>query len=167
MKANSVLLAGGVVLALALWLAGSETEIRTEAWLDAPPAQVWAVLSDVNRYPEWNPVIVRLEGPLVAGQQVTFTNRSADGSEMTFHPRILLVQPAQELRWKGQLWLPGLFDGEHYFLLSPERGGTRLIHGEHFQGLLVPFVRGWLRGDIRDNFGRMNEALSQRLASQR
>ena len=28
----------------------------------APPAEVWAVLSDASRFEEWNPVIVKVEG---------------------------------------------------------------------------------------------------------
>ncbi|WP_261664317.1 SRPBCC domain-containing protein [Deinococcus sp. Marseille-Q6407] len=149
-----------------VWPAALSAEVPTDLWLPASPQQVWAVLSDVERYPEWNPVIVRLDGPLVAGARITFTNRSVDGQEMTFRPRLLTVQPDQELRWQGQLGLPGLFDGEHYFLLSAENGGTRLVHGEHVRGLLVPLMRGRLRGDIRDNFGRMNEALARRLQAQ-
>ena len=37
---------------------------------------------------------------------------------MTFKPVLLTVKPARELRWRGSLVLPGVFDGEHSFLLD-------------------------------------------------
>ena len=56
---------------------------------------------------------------------------------MSFKPRVLVAQPGRELRWLGRVLLPRLFDGEHYFLLEPEAGGTRFVHGEVFRGLLI------------------------------
>ncbi|NYS25999.1 hypothetical protein HUK65_13470 [Rhodobacteraceae bacterium 2376] len=52
-------------------------------------------------------------------------------------PRVLVAHPGRELRWLGRLGLPRLFDGEHYFRLIPEAGGTWLIQGERFHGLLL------------------------------
>jgi uncharacterized protein YndB with AHSA1/START domain len=39
-------------------------ELSTEIEIDAPPADVWRVLSDSEAYPEWNPFIRKLEGDL-------------------------------------------------------------------------------------------------------
>ena len=38
---------------------------------------------------------------------------------MTFRPTVLAVNPGRELRWRGQLLLPGIFAGEHSFLIEP------------------------------------------------
>ena len=44
----------------------------------------------------------------------------------------------KEFRWKGKLFFKGLFDGEHYFILSDNKNGTTTItHGEYFSGVLV------------------------------
>jgi hypothetical protein len=50
------------------------------------------------------------------------------GKGMTFRPTILALQPGRELRWRGRLLLPGIFDGEHQFLIEPiGENHTRLI----------------------------------------
>ena len=36
--------------------------ISTEIDIAAPPNEVWAVLTDYERYPEWNPFMVKLSG---------------------------------------------------------------------------------------------------------
>lgn len=36
---------------------------------------------------------------------------------MTFKPKILIVEPNKEFRWKGKLGINGIFDGKHYFIL--------------------------------------------------
>ncbi|WP_318636151.1 SRPBCC domain-containing protein [Deinococcus detaillensis] len=130
--------------------------------IGAAPERVWEVLTDAGRYPEWNPVIVRLEGELKAGKTIEFENRSGKSS-MVFRPKVLTVTPDKELRWLGRLWVPGLFDGEHAFVLDEVRPGvTRLRHGERFRGLLVPFLHGWIRGSVREDFTRINAALKER-----
>ena len=66
---------------------------------------------------------------------------------MTMTPRLLVCNAPHELRWKGQLGVPGIFDGEHSFQLSAlDSGKTLFRHGEKFSGFLVPLVfRGALK----------------------
>ena len=72
---------------------------------------------------------------------------------------MLVAKPNQELRWLGHVGVPRLFDGEHYFLLQPDGGGTRFTQGEVFRGALlwVFNVNGLL-----PNFEAMNAALKKR-----
>jgi uncharacterized protein YndB with AHSA1/START domain len=44
------------------------TTIRAEIEIDAPIEQVWAVLSDLPRYGEWNPFTPRVDGHLAVGE---------------------------------------------------------------------------------------------------
>ena len=79
---------------------------------------------------------------------------------MRFHPIVLTAEPNRELRWKGKLLLPGLFDGEHYFTLEPKSEGELTFRqGEVFTGLLVPLFRRSLDGSTKQGFVAMNEAL--------
>jgi hypothetical protein len=39
-------------------------ELRREIELDAPPERVWAVVTDFDAYPEWNPFIRQISGEL-------------------------------------------------------------------------------------------------------
>lgn len=135
--------------------------IDTAIDIAAPVADVWSVLVDFDRYPEWNPFVQALTGELAVGAPLT-AKLSLGTRPLTIRPRLVAVEPQRELRWLGHLVVSGLFDGEHRFRLEPTDGGTRLLHDEQFQGLLVAPIL-WLVGDdTRKSFVAMNEALRDR-----
>jgi hypothetical protein len=79
---------------------------------------------------------------------------------MQIKPTVLEVIEDRELRWRGSVGFPGIFDGEHAFMLEEtNRGTTRLRHEERFSGMLVyPLIA--LYGDrTRAGFEAMNAAL--------
>ena len=134
--------------------------VETEIVIAAPPAVVWAVLTDGAGYAAWNPFIRAMSGPIRPGARLTISVHPAGGRAMTFRPRVLVADPGRELRWLGRLVLPGLFDGEHSFRLVPQGEATRLIHAETFRGVLA-----WLidTDRFRADFTAMNRALKQRV----
>lgn len=75
---------------------------------------------------------------------------------MVFHPTVVAVRPERELRWVGHVWVPGLFDVEHRFLLAPEGAGTRFTQMEQFHGLALWFYDP---EQLRPTFDAMNRAL--------
>lgn len=138
-------------------------EIVTEIKIDTSPDKVWGILTEFTRYPEWNPFIRQLFGEAVAGRQLTASICPPGGKAMTFRPKILVAEPNTELRWLGRLLISGLFDGEHYFLLSSLGSDqTRFVHGEKFSGVLVPFLKSQLESGTRAGFEAMNQALKSR-----
>jgi hypothetical protein len=87
---------------------------------------------------------------------------------MTIEPRLLVVDPGRELRWKGRLFLPGLFDGEHAFVLTPLGDGrTRLDHTERFGGLLLPIAKRLIHDATVESFHALDAALARRAAGER
>ncbi len=67
--------------------------------------------------------------------------RIPGAEETTFHPTVTHVIPYREFSWLGHLYLPGLFDGDHHFLLQPRDDGTlRFIQRETFAGVLEPLL---------------------------
>lgn len=137
-------------------------QVHTEIAIDAPAEKVWSLLMDFAGYPRWNPFVRSIAGlPQVGGQLEVFV-QPAGSSGMRFRPKVLAFAPRRELRWKGQLFMPGLFDGEHYFRIEPRAiGGVSFQHGEVFTGLLVPLFRRSLDGATRDGFVAMNAALKR------
>jgi hypothetical protein len=136
--------------------------IHTEIGIDQPAAVVWAVLTDIDRWPEWNP-FARAGGRLAVGEKLEVQVRPPGKSAMTFRPTIVTLDPGVELRWLGHLGVPGLFDGEHGFRIRPEGDRRcRFEHFETFKGLLTgPLL--WLAGDAtRRGFEAMNLALKAR-----
>ncbi len=130
--------------------------------IQAPPDRVWELLTDLTAYQEWNPFIVRAEGRVESGQQLTLTMQPVGGRAMTLRPRLAEVAVNRTLRWRGKLGVPGLMDAEHTFVLHPRSGGTRLTQQETFRGLLVPFVGSTLDRSTLPAFVAMNEALKKR-----
>ncbi|MCJ1902832.1 MULTISPECIES: SRPBCC domain-containing protein [Paracoccus] len=158
----TILLAAALVAALlaAAFLFAPRQEVVTEVEIDATPAQVWVLLGNPGSHRDWNPFILSMEGELAEGATLVNRMRPETGSEMTFRPVVLKAEPARELRWLGRLFLPRIFDGEHYFILDGCQGGTRLVHGENFHGVLLWFI------DVKrfaGDFDRMNAALKARV----
>ncbi|MFM0591668.1 SRPBCC family protein [Paraburkholderia dilworthii] len=150
-----------VVVALALFALHRNGAIETDVLIDSSPQAVWQVLTATADYPAWNPEISRLDGQLHEGNVIEFAE-GAGPDAMVFHPRILVVRPERELRWKGYVWLPGLFDGEHWFVLEPVGNRTRFIQGETFTGVLVGRLTPGVLKDTVDSMREMNEALKRR-----
>jgi hypothetical protein len=83
---------------------------------------------------------------------------------MRFRPRVLEVTPGRALRWLGHLGIPGLFDGEHRFLIEPVGPNqSRFVQEERFSGLLVPLILRFAATSTRRGFEAMNSALKARV----
>ncbi|MFG2058388.1 SRPBCC family protein [Micromonospora sp. NPDC048930] len=137
--------------------------ITTEIEIEAAPAAVWAVLTDVAAYPEWNPFLREATGRLAVGERPTFRAHPPGSSPFSLKPRVLAMTPPHELRWIGRLLMPGVFDGEHTFTLTATSDGhTRLVQAERFTGILVPFT-GRLLNNTQAGFVALNEALKKRV----
>ena len=126
--------------------------------IDAPPMAVWAVLADLSRYPEWNPLFREASGQLAAGERITLRAvNPANGRLMTVRAKIVAADPGAELRWASSV--PGIMTGEHSFVLTPLAGGTRLAQTEIYGGLLAATVSV---PRTETSFQALNEALKQR-----
>ena len=136
--------------------------IETKIEIDASPARVWEVFTDFGRYPQWNPFLVLLGGPVSVGERIEARLTPPGGRGMTFKPEILVFDQDRELRWLGRLLIPGLFDGEHQFFVEPfGEGRTRFIQREEFRGILVPLAMRMIGSSIKQGFEEMNTALKQ------
>ena len=83
---------------------------------------------------------------------------------MTVRPHVLTSEPGRELRWRGHLLIPGLFDGEHIFMIEPlVAGGVRFIQREIITGLFVPLFAHRLETETCRGFEDMNHALKMRV----
>jgi len=136
--------------------------LKTTIEINASCDVVWSVITDFAAYPRWNPFVRSIEGGLMVGETLNVSLQPPKSRGMRFRPVLLTVEPNRELRWKGKLLFPGLFDGEHYFKLQPlQNGSVAFDQGEEFSGLLVPLFRSSLDGATRQGFIAMNEALKQ------
>ena len=128
--------------------------------IDAPPMTVWAILTGLDSYPDWNPLFREASGQLAVGSWLTLRSvHPANGRMMTVKPKITVADPGAELRWTSSL--PPLISGEHSFILTEANGGTRLVQAETFSGLLVP-LSGKTFARTETSFQSLNEAIKKR-----
>lgn len=141
-------------------------ELQTEITIDAGPDRVWEILTDLESYEDWNPFVIASEGEVAPGRRLVNRLQLPGGKAQTFKPTVTVADPARTFEWLGRLGLPWIFDGRHRFDLGPTPdGGTRLVHAEFFNGVLVPFLRSMLDTKTRKGFELMNEALKTRAES--
>lgn len=135
--------------------------IKTEIIIRASREKVWNILTNFSEYPQWNPFIIAVEGNLQTGNRLKNTLLS-NGKKMQFRPVILDVTPGKSFSWLGSLFIKGIFDGKHYFIIeSIDETQVKLIHGEEFSGILSSYILKKIGDDTRKNFIAMNIALKQ------
>jgi hypothetical protein len=138
-------------------------QVRTEIEIQATPERVWNVLTGFADYPDWNPFIRHLDGPVAVGARLDARIQPPGGRAMRFRPRLLAATPDRELRWLGHLGFPGVFDGEHSFRIEPmDTDRVRFVQEESFAGLLAPLVLRFVERGTRQGFEAMNRALKVR-----
>ena len=138
--------------------------VQADVWIDASPQAVWKVLTTTADYAAWNPMITQMDGPLRVGRVIKFTNGSGPNA-MIFYPSVLAVRPNQELCWKGSVWRPGFFDGEHRFLLEAKGRRTHFVQSENFTGLLAGRLSQEIVSETATQMQAMNLALKTRVES--
>lgn len=136
--------------------------LETDVSISASPETVWEILTDLDRYCDWNPFVVSAEGKVAVGERLTNRLQPPGGKAMTIRPTVTAADPSQTLEWLGHLVVPGVFDGRHRFELEATSTGTRLVHSEQFSGVLVRFMRKMLDNSTREGFEAMNAALKAR-----
>lgn len=136
-------------------------ELYTEVTITAPAERIFQILTDVERYAEWNPFIVSAQGKVAPGEKLNIRIRPPGAREQPYVVEVLRVVPGREFVWLGHMKMPGILDGTHIFELLPKgENRVRLVHREEFRGLLVPLV-WWvfLNTRMREGFEALNQSL--------
>lgn len=140
---------------------------RAEIRIEAPASRVWAVLTDFDAWPQWNPFVAWFRGRPEPGARIRVFIIPWSAGGTAFPATLIRFEPGREMTWRGAApLLPFLFSGEHRFRLEPEgETATRLIHEEVFRGLLVPIMSRRLERRMSPAYARFNEALKARVES--
>ena len=134
-----------------------EKSIKTEITINATPEKIWKIFSDFKNYSSWNPFIKSLTGNVTVGNKIKVVLNG-----MKFKPRVLEFSKNKKFVWKGNLFVPGIFDGQHSFEFIPNNDGTTtLIHSEKFSGILSGPILRKVKEDTVKGFNDMNTALKE------
>jgi hypothetical protein len=141
-------------------------ELSTQIEFDGTPEEVWKIFTDLPAHTQWNPFITKIDGELRPGAKLDVRLEPEGERGITMHPKVLAVEQGHEVRWLGHLLVPGVFDGEHRFLIEESGPGrVRFTQSERFGGILLPLFWKKLRdGGTAKGFRAMNEAFARRVA---
>lgn len=131
-----------------------------EGVVPAPPDEVWAVLSDIEAWPSWNPDVKQasLEGPLAAGS--AFVWKAGPG---TIRSVLQVVEPPSRIGWTGKTM--GI-DAVHVWEIEAVEGGSRVRTEESWSGLIVrlfaPMMKGQLQKSMDGGLQHLKAELQRR-----
>ncbi len=134
--------------------------ISTQILIQATPQRIWNTLTDFEAYPQWNPFIRSVKGPVASGKVIQVELQQPGSGIMTMKPTVLVLEEPRVFRWIGHLLFRGLFDGEHSFQVRDNGDGScTFIQSERFGGILVPLFSRMLDTKTLQGFSLMNDAL--------
>ena len=100
------------------------------ATIQAPPAVIWSLLTDVQRYLTWNSTLISIEGSIQPGGSIKL--KSKLDPKRTFTLKIKDFQEQTRLVW-------GDAQGNRVYTLEADRaGGTHFAMTETIGGPLFP-----------------------------
>lgn len=130
---------------------------HTEIIINAPITKVWNILTDTDRYPDWNPSVAKVWGTLKEGRLI-FAHILP--LKNVFPLQVTSLKEEQELIWKGTVLSGGIMQGEHYYQLKDlGNGSTELQHGERFTGLVSTLIPTLMLSRLQTNYKYHNEKL--------
>jgi uncharacterized membrane protein len=119
------------------------THFSVTTEIDAPPERVWAVMRDVERWPEWTPSVTSVQrldgGPFTVGSRAHIRQPKLPPADW----RVTELDEGRSFAWVTRS--PGVrVTGRHS--VEPREGGSRVTLSLDFAGLLGPLVARLTRG---------------------
>jgi uncharacterized membrane protein len=116
------------------------THFSITAEIEAPPERVWAIMSDIERWPEWTPTVTSVErldpGPLSIGSRARIRQPKLPPADWRI---TMLDQTKRTFTWiTGG---PGVrVTARHSVEPAAGQGRSRATLSIHFEGLFGPLV---------------------------
>ncbi|MFT4713209.1 MAG: hypothetical protein ACJAVI_004288 [Candidatus Azotimanducaceae bacterium] len=159
-----LLVVAAILLAacLALWVKGNAMrEIKTEIEISAPASEVWAILTNIDDWENWSPIINQSSGEASLGSALSITMMSEEEGKdgPKYSPLITNLDDSKLFRWRAIMMAGFVMTNDKVFQLEETSTGTRLIHKELFSGMVVPLFWSNVEKNVPAMLNSMNEAL--------
>ena len=129
----------------------------------ASAERVWTVLTDLDRYGEWNPQIPLASGTLERDAQIELRLVLPARPAMNLSATIEEAEPNSLLSWRGHLVAPWFFEGYRRFAIRPVAADrVSLTHLEDIHGLVAPAFSLVMGTPVRKSHHALNQALRAR-----
>ena len=124
--------------------------------IKAPPARVWAVLADIEGWPDWTPSVTTVErldaGPLVVGSRARLRQPKLSPAIW----QITEIERGASFTWTTRSF--GLAVTGHHLVEPIKKGNaSRVTLTIEFRGLLAPLV-AWLTRGLNTRYLGMEAA---------
>lgn len=131
---------------------------RASIGIRSTPEHIWRILTDGEKYPSWNPVVLGIEGKIAPNQKVMLRSVASPGR--SFPLTVTTFEPGRKMVWTGAMPL-GLFKGERTFTLASKGlGMVEFTMAEEFSGLLAPLITRSIP-DLQPTFDEFAAALKK------
>ena len=158
---NVIGLALGVsVVAVLILAAVTKKVFHVEIEIAASPEAVWAVLTDTERYAEWNPTQVEVRGAHAVGSQLVAVFDAPEIKPFEVQLTVSEMDSPRLLRQGGGV--PGIITFDHRWTISPTEHGSLVVQHEVDRGIYLLF---WDSSWIEPAYKRASEALRDRVLS--
>jgi hypothetical protein len=134
----------------------------------APAPTVWSVITDLDRYPEWNPFVVACRSPLAPGSPIVMRVRVFPGFAQPQTETIFDHVPGRFLSYGvGPMPFGMLMSRRSHEVTA--LGADRARYESRFEltGRLEPVVRALLGRRLAAGFAAMSAAIKVRAESRR
>lgn len=116
-------------------------QVQYEGIIESSVEEVWRVLTDLPRYPEWNLYSREAHGDLRVGGIVTIVVQLGSEQQRVAN-KVLEIIPNQRLCWQSQNWYRFLVSGKRCRFLQAQPDGTTVFRQEEFMtGIIAPFIK--------------------------
>lgn len=137
-------------------------EIRTEIDIAAPPEKVWELITDIDAWQQWSPIINASKGVAAEGYTLSITMVGKDGADgPKYFPTIKHFDKPKYFHWQAVMITGAIMTNDKVFELEATPTGTRLIHKELFTGMMVPIFCNKFDENVPPMLNSMNVALKE------
>ncbi len=136
--------------------------IDQEFDINAPAEVVWQVLTDFERYGEWNPFVVQAACDLRPGGAIDMKVKLLGPAQRQVE-YIHAVDPGKGFSYNMKPFpLGGLSSFRSHKIIDLGDGRSHYSSHFHLEGWMMPIVRGLMSGALLRGFSGMSDALKLR-----
>ena len=135
--------------------------------IDAKPETVWDVVTDLDKYGEWNKFVVGCESSLTEGSPIRMKVRLLPFFAMPQTETILENEPGRKLSYGMKIPMGILSSRRGHVIEQDEKGQTIYKSTFELKGLLAPVVKGLLGKRLERGFKDMSYGIQERARKKR
>lgn len=135
-------------------------EIESEIEIAAPVDKVWQVITDIEKWSDFNSAINASTGVAEKGSLHSITMRGEEPGSAgpQYAPEIISFEDGKSYRWRAVMGVGIIFTNDKVFELEATETGTLLKHNEVFNGMMLPLMKGFMQQGVPPILAEMNQA---------